>query len=83
MVYSAEGIAGRLTVTDEVAIDRSLLRVKMVVQDLIETTQAHAGRLLFFIIANPGPTPNASDHEGVFILFVHNIQHTLPKLRLR
>ena len=43
----------------------------MVVQDLVETTQAHAGRLLFFIIADPGPTPDALDHESFFFLFVH------------
>ena len=71
MVYHAEGIAGRLTVADEVAVDRLLLFVKMVVQDLIETTQAHAGRLFFFVISNPGPTPNALDHESLFVLFVH------------
>ena len=72
MVYHAEGIAGRLTVADEIAVDRSLLRVKMVVQDLVETTQAHAGRLFFFIIANPRPTPNTLDHEGgVVIFFIH------------
>jgi hypothetical protein len=44
----------------------------MVVQDLVETTQAHAGRLLFFILTNPDPTPNALDHEGVVcFLLVH------------
>jgi hypothetical protein len=42
----------------------------MVVQDLVETTQAHAGRL-FFILANRGPTPDALDHESFFFLFVH------------
>ena len=87
MVYHAEGIARGLTVADEVAIDRLLLRVKMVVEDLVETTQAHPGRLFFIIIANPGPTPNALDHEGFFVLFVHkfsfNVNITLLKLRLR
>ena len=71
MVYHAEGIAGRLTVADEVAVDRLLLRVKVVVQDLVETTQAHAGRLFFFVLTNPGPAPDALDHEGFFFLFVH------------
>jgi hypothetical protein len=70
VVYHAEGIAGGLTVADEVAVDRLLLRVKVIVQDLVETTQAHAGRL-FFILANRGPTPDALDHESFFFLFVH------------
>ena len=73
MVYHAEGIAGGLTVADEVAVDRLFLRVKMVVQDLVETTQAHAGRLFFLIITNPGPTPDALDHEGVVVIFFIHI----------
>ena len=87
MVYHAEGIAGGLTVTDEVAVDRLLLCVQMVVQDLVETTQAHACRLFFFIITNPGPTPNALDQESFFLLFVHkfsfHLNLTLLKLRPR
>ena len=87
MVYHAEGIAGRLTVTDKIAVGRLLLRVKMVVKDLVETTQAHAGRLFFFIITNPRPTPNALDQESYFLLFVHkfslHLNITLLKLRPR
>ena len=83
MVYYAEGIGGRLTVADEVAVDRSLLRVKMVVKYLVETIQAHARRLFFFIIANPGPTPNALDDESFFFLFIHSNQHTSLALRPR
>jgi len=83
VVYYAEGIGGRLTVADEVAVDRSLLRVKMVVQDLVETIQAHARRLFFFIIANPGPTPNALDLESFFLLFVHDCKHRLARLNTR
>ena len=71
MVYHAEGIAGGLTVADEVAVDRLLLRVKVIVQDLVETTQAYARCFFFFIIANPGPAPNALDHESFFVFFVH------------
>jgi hypothetical protein len=73
VVYHAEGIAGGLTVADEVAVDRLLLRVKVIVQDLVETTQAHAGRLFFLIITNPGPTPDALDHEGVVVIFFIHI----------
>ena len=71
MVYHAEGIGGGLTVADEVAVDRSFLRVQMVVQDLVEATQAHAGCFLFVVIANLRSTPNALDHEGFVFLFVH------------
>jgi len=83
VVYHAEGIGGRLTVADEVAVDRSLLRVKMVVKDLVETTQAYARCFFFFIIANPGPTPNALDHESFFVLFVHDCKHRLSRLNAR
>jgi hypothetical protein len=87
VVYHAEGIAGRLTVADEIAVDRSLLCVKMIVKDLVETTQAHAGRLFFFVITNPRPTPDALDRESFFVLFVHKFsflgKRSLTRLNAR
>jgi hypothetical protein len=64
MVYRPEGIAGRLAVANEFAIDRSLLRAQMVTQDLIETLQAHTFRFFFLVVANLRSAPDTLDQKG-------------------
>ena len=64
MVYRAEGIAGRLTVADEFAVDSSFLRTQMVTQDLIETLEANTFRFLFLVIANLRSAPDTLDQKG-------------------
>ena len=72
MVYRAEGIAGRLAVANEFAVDSSLLRAQMVTQDLIKTLQANTFRFFFLVIANLRSAPDALDHERLFsFLFIH------------
>ena len=79
MVYHAEGTAGGLTIADEFAVDRLLLRVQVVVQDLIEALQANAVCFLLLVIANRGAAPNALDHEQfVFLFFFHNLSVASP-----
>ena len=69
MVYCAEGIAGRLAVANEFAVDSSLLRVQMVTQDLIETFQANTFRFFFLIIANLRSAPDALDEKSALLFF--------------
>ena len=71
MVCCAERVGG-LTVADEFAVDRMLLRVQVVVQDLIEALQADAVCFFFLVVTNRGAAPDALDHERFFrFLFVH------------
>ena len=77
MVYRAEGIAGRLAVAYEFAVDGSLLRTKMVTEDLIETLQANTFRFFFLIIANLRSTPDTLDQKGA-LSFFSSLIHLLP-----
>ena len=77
MVYRAEGIAGRLAVANEFAVDSSLLRAQMVTQDLIETLQANTFRFFFLVIANLRSTPDALDQKGS-LSFSSSLVHLLP-----
>jgi len=77
VVYRAEGIAGRLAVAYEFAIDGSLLRAQMVTYDLIETLQANTFRFFFLIIANLRSTPDTLDQKDA-LLFFSSLIHLLP-----
>ena len=76
MVYRAEGIAGRLAVANEFAVDSSLLHAQMVAQYLIKTLQANTFRFFFLILSNLGSAPDALDQEvrlGSFAFF-HSVK---------
>ena len=77
MVYYAEGPGGRLAITDEFAVDRSLLSVQMVAQYLVEALQANAFRFLFLVVADLRSAPDALDLKSPrlfsFLLHAPNI----------
>ena len=65
VVGNEERPARELTITDELAVLRLLLRLQVVAQDLIEALQAYASRFFFVVFANTRSTPDAMDDVGV------------------
>jgi len=58
-----------LSITDELAVHGSPLRLQVIAQDLVEALQAHTGRVFPFVVANLRPAPDTFDQVNIRSLF--------------